>query len=103
SFTACPHRDTYRAPRSTPLELPVVSVASTAPSSSLAAIATSASCSGLFLTIVRPESSETPMPQNLHWSSLPQYEHVWTTVLANESRCSRPIFQYGIPSAVLRS
>jgi len=29
--------------------------------------------------------------------------HVWTTVLAIESRCSRAIFQYGTPSAVVRS
>src|SRR6478736_4319776 len=63
SLTARPHRATYRAPRSTPFELPVVRVASTAPSSSFAAAATSASCPGVFFTMVRPAANETPMPQ----------------------------------------
>jgi len=48
----------------------VVRVASTAPSSSFAATDTSASCSGVFLTMVLPAASETPMPQNRHWSAV---------------------------------
>ena len=52
--------------------LPVVSVASTAPSRSRAATETSASISGVFLAMVRPAARVTPIPQNVHWSELPQ-------------------------------
>jgi hypothetical protein len=83
--------------------LPVVSVASTAPSRSRAATATSASISGVFLAMVRPLARVTPIPQNLHWSSVPQYVQVCSTVLATESRCSRAICQYGMPDSVVRS
>ena len=50
----------------------MVKVASTAPSSSLAATATSASISGVLRAMVRPLASVTPIPQNAHWSELPQ-------------------------------
>jgi hypothetical protein len=71
-LTAWPQRPTYIAPRSGVAVLPVVSVASTAPSRSRAARATSASIAGVFFAIVRPFASVTPMPQKVHWSSLPQ-------------------------------
>ncbi len=47
-------------------------VASTTPSSSFAATATSASIAGVFFAIVLPAANDTPMPQNPHWSELPQ-------------------------------
>ena len=70
--SAWPHLATYSAPLSGVAVVPVVSVASTAPSRSLAATATSASISGVFLAIVRPFARVTPIPQNVHWSELPQ-------------------------------
>ncbi len=72
ALTDSPQRPTYIAPRSGVAVLPVVSVASTAPSRSLAARATSASIAGVFFAMVRPAASVTPMPQKVHWSSLPQ-------------------------------
>jgi hypothetical protein len=90
---ACAHLAMYNAPLSGPRVVPVVRVTSTTWSSSFAATATSASCSGFFTGIVRPASSERSIAQNAHWSSLPQYTQVWITVLARESRCRSAICQ----------
>ena len=46
-----------------------------------------------FTGIVWPDCSVSSIPQNRHTSSVPQYMHVWMTVLATESRCNRAICQ----------
>ncbi len=53
------------APRSVLLGVPVVITMCFTPSSSTAARATSASCSGVLWAMVRPAASDWPMEQNL--------------------------------------
>ncbi|MNS91252.1 hypothetical protein D3C72_1253330 [compost metagenome] len=53
------------APRSGVGGVPVVSTICLTPSSSTAARATSASCSGVLRAIVRPAASDWPIEQNL--------------------------------------
>ena len=53
-----------RAPRSVALGVPVVRTACLTPSSSTAARATSANCSGDLRAMVRPARSDWPMAQN---------------------------------------
>ena len=52
------------APRSRPGGVPVVMTMCFTPSSSTAALATSASCAGVLRSIVRPAASDCPMAQN---------------------------------------
>jgi hypothetical protein len=68
---AAAQREMYSAPRSRRLIDPVVSVASTAPSSACAALQTSASWAGVLTGIVcSPRVSS--MPQKPHCSCVPQ-------------------------------
>lgn len=53
------------APRSVALGVPVVMTMCFTPSSSTAARATSASCSGVLRATVRPAASDWPIAQNL--------------------------------------
>ena len=60
-----------RAPRSLPDGVPVVITMCFTPSSSTAALATSASCSGVFRAMVRPAASDWPMAQN--WQAFARF------------------------------
>ena len=68
SLIAAAQREMYSAPRSRRLIEPVVSVASTAPSSSCAALQTSASCAGVLTGIVcSPRVSSMPQKPHCSW------------------------------------
>ena len=66
SFTACTQRTRWRAPRSGPLEVPVVMTNCCTPSSATAAAATSASCAGCLTCVVAPALRDSSIVQNRH-------------------------------------
>ena len=70
SRTARTQRARWVAPRSRPLEVPVVITIWVMPSRSWAALATSAICAGDFTAIVEPWRSDSSIAQNRQrWSS----------------------------------
>ena len=64
AFTAAALSASIDAPRSGDAGVPVVITMWVTPSSSTAAFATSASCSGVLRSMVRPAASDWPMAQN---------------------------------------
>ncbi len=64
AFTAAALSARIAAPRSRPGGVPVVITMWETPSSSTAALATSASCAGVLRSMVRPAASDWPMAQN---------------------------------------
>ncbi|GJD76778.1 hypothetical protein CFIICLFH_5037 [Methylobacterium goesingense] len=64
AFTAKALSHRMEAPRSVAFGVPVVITMCLTPSSSTAARATSASCSGVFRATVRPAARDWPMEQN---------------------------------------
>ena len=70
---AIAHSESTAAPRSSVGGVPVVMTTLAIPSSRCAAAATYASCFGVFLAIVRPALSDSPIAQNWHFVALFPY------------------------------
>jgi hypothetical protein len=86
-----------------PFELPVVSVASTAPSRRLGGHGDLGELFGSLLDRGATGRERQADTAELALVGVAPVRAGLYDVLANESRCSRAIFQYGMPSAVLRS